>query len=548
MMGNTLRKAGILAPLFALALQWCAGQQLEKLNDRINTRQYDEISPVLSKDGHTLYFTRVGSPDFDKNMILDGRNVFESAPADYPRVLQEVYYQLSGKFLPDPSRSDFNQDIWIAESENQFFDKVIHPPFPLNNAFPNSICAATSQPNQYIVINQFPKEGGMRKGFSYVWQRLDGGWTAPEVMPIRNYYTDGPVVNLALSSNEDVIILSLQRSDGKGKNDLYISFREIDGSWTEPENMGAMINTAYNETTPSLSDDMKTLFFASDRPGSQGVDIYFSQREDSGWRNWSAPKRLAPPINSAFNDSQPFFNAATGYLYFTSDRDGTFDIFRLRIEEAEGQKDILVKGRIINSATGETIGAKVLTSIDGEGYQRTYYLSSDGHFRVRVPKGKPLRLLAQKEGFLGQPQPLHFLEETYYFKDHVVDLILDPLVVEAKISLRPIYFERSKPIILPVSYKELDNLAILLIERPGLSIRVEGHTDNIGDLKLLMELSDQRARAVRDFLVSKGVAPSRIEAVGFGPTKPVSDNIDDQQRSLNRRVEVRITKIDEERK
>ncbi|MFZ2900859.1 MAG: OmpA family protein [Saprospiraceae bacterium] len=542
-MRSILKKTGFAGGLLLLALHWCAAQELEKLNENINTRLYDEISPVLSRDGHTLYFTRVGSPDFDKNMLLDGVNIYESRPGDYNGMLREVYFQLSGKFLPDPSKSDFNQDIWIAESESAFFDKVYHPPYPLNNAFPNSICAATSQPNQYIVINQFPKEGGMRKGFSYVWQRLDGSWTLPEVMPIKNYHTEGPVVNLALSSDEDVIILSLNRQDGEGGNDLYISFREIDGSWTEPEMISA-INTAYNETTPSLSEDMKTLFFASDRPGSEGVDIYYTQREDSGWRKWSAPKRLAPPVNSRFDDSQPFFNAATGYLYFTSDREGSTDIFRLRIQESEGQREVLVKGRIINSATGEPIGAKVLTALDNGGYQRTYYLSTDGHFRIRVPKGQQVRMVAEKEGFLGQVELLSFNKDEYYFKDKEVDLYLDPMEVEAKISLRPIFFERSKPIILPTSYGELDRLAILLLERPGISIRIEGHTDNIGEYKSLIDLSEKRAQAVKDFLVRKGVAASRIETVGYGPSKPVSGNTDEDERSLNRRVEVRITKID----
>ena len=544
-MRTILKKAGVVSSLCVLALQWCVGQGLEKLGADINTNKYDEISPVLSADGHTLYFTRLGSPDFDKNMILDGKNVYESAPGEYSQLLREVYYQLSGKLLPDPTRSDFNQDIWIAESENQFFDQVFHPLYPLNNAFPNSICAATSQPNQYIVINQFPKEGGMRKGFSFVWQRLDGSWTPPEPMPIKNYYTDGPVVNLALSSDEEVIILSLARSDGRGMNDLYISFREVDGSWTEPENLGKEINTEFNETTPSLSEDMTTLFFASNRPGSEGVDVYFTRREDTGWKNWSTPRRLAPPVNSSADDSQPFFNAATGYLYFTSDRDGSNDIFRLRLQEAEGQKEILVKGRIINSATGEPISAKVLTGLEGGGYQRTYYLSSDGHFRIRVPKGESLRFVAEKEGFIGQAQPLFFDKDVYYFKDSEVDLFLDPLVVDAKISLRPIFFERSKAIILSNSYEELDNLAVLLLERPGISVRIEGHTDNIGEYKSLIDLSEQRAMAVKDFLVRKGVHPSRVETVGFGPARPLSDNKDEGQRSLNRRVEVRITRIDE---
>ncbi|MBK6902852.1 MAG: hypothetical protein IPH04_08580 [Saprospirales bacterium] len=137
-----------------------------KLNGTINTAKYDEISPGACRDGHTLHFTRIGSPDFDKNMILDGSERLRIRPGEYPKILQEVYFQLSGKFLPDPSRSDFNQDIWIAESENQFFDQIYHPPYPLNNAFPNSICAATSQPNPiYRHATSFRRKGACARAF-----------------------------------------------------------------------------------------------------------------------------------------------------------------------------------------------------------------------------------------------------------------------------------------------------------------------------------------------------------------------------------------------
>jgi outer membrane protein OmpA-like peptidoglycan-associated protein len=111
--------------------------------------------------------------------------------------------------------------------------------------------------------------------------------------------------------------------------------------------------------------------------------------------------------------------------------------------------------------------------------------------------------------------------------------------------LQPIFFERSKAIILPKSYEELDNLALLLLEKPGISIRVEGHTDNVGKYQSLMDLSEQRAIAVKDFLVRKGVDALRIETKGYGPAKPISENKSETQRSLNRRVEVRITRIDE---
>ncbi|MBK6621827.1 MAG: OmpA family protein [Saprospirales bacterium] len=272
--------------------------------------------------------------------------------------------------------------------------------------------------------------------------------------------------------------------------------------------------------------------------------MYFSQREDTGWKRWTQPRRLAPPINSPSDDSQPFFNAATGYLYFTSDRDGSNDIFRLRIQEAEGQKEILVKGRIINSATGEPIGAKVLTGLTGGDTSAPITSLPTDTSAFACPKGEPPARGGKRRVY--RPAATGpFRKETYYCKDYEVDLMLDPLAVDAKISLRPIFFERSKPIILPNSYGELDNLAILLLERPGISIRIEGHTDNIGEHKSLVDLSEKRAKAVKDFLVTKGVDPRRIDTVGFGPSRPVSDNKDEEQRGLNRRVEVRITKIAE---
>ncbi|MCB0704804.1 MAG: OmpA family protein [Saprospiraceae bacterium] len=522
-----------------------SGQELEKLPTSINDATLDEISPVLSTDGHTLFFTRVGSPDFIRELLIDSVDVFISEPDNYASYLREAYSQIAGRQILHPEKSDYNQDIWVADSENGYFDRISHPGSPLNNALPNSICALTNQPNEYIVINRFPKGGGMQQGFSIVRQDREGNWTFPEPLLIDRYYTKSTGVNLTLSADSEVLILSIEQDDSFGNNDLYISYRKDDGNWSKPKHLGYPINSSRRETNPALSDDMQTLFFASDRPGSQGSDIYYSMRLDTSWTRWSEPQKLQAPVNSAYDDSQPHFNTETGYLYFTSNRDGSTDIFRLKIREAQEQEEVVVSGRIINTGSGNPIDATVFFGPEGNKLTRSFYVSADGYYRVKVPKGIQVPLHPEKAGFLGHHASVFFQPDIYYFQEHNLDLLLDPIQVDSKITLPPIYFEQSRAIILAKSYQTLDYLAGILTQNPEIYIQIEGHTDNIGLEKDLKKLSEDRAKAVRDFLIDKGIPRKRLDVYGFGAAYPINANGSEEERSANRRVEFRIIKIDD---
>ena len=535
---------------------WCIGilllttslgyaQELEKLHNEINTVSYDEINPILSQDGHTLYFTRVGSPDYVQNLVINGQDMFAKSPEQAKNFLKDIYAHMTGRSIADPASSDFNQDIWMAKSNDYFFDEVIHPGAPLNNALPNSICAVGTEGNKFIVINQFERDGGMKKGFSYVYQGRDSVWTFPEPVKIKNFYTKSKGVNLTLSPDGEVLITSLERSPTEGQNDLYISFREGNNEWSTPKNMGVLINSPAMETNPSLSEDMQTLFFSSNRPGADGMDIYFSQRLDNSWMNWSVPRRLSSPVNSPADDSQPHFNNATGYIYFSSNRDGSSDIYRVQIRKPSSQDEIYITGRIMDTGKGEPTEAKIYIKTDDLPYIKNFYISEDGFFKIKIPKGKKVKLITEKDGFINHVQTLEIDPERYLYKAPFIDLSVDPIKVNAKISLDPIYFEQSLANILPASFPELSRLASLLKDHPEISVQVEGHTDNIGDWAALQKLSDDRANAVRDFLIKQGIDPARLTAKGFGASQPVNNNMNEAQRKENRRVEVRITKLDE---
>ncbi|MCK6695543.1 MAG: hypothetical protein L6Q97_25995, partial [Thermoanaerobaculia bacterium] len=169
--------------------------KIEKLPEFINSA-YDEITPVPSRDGNTLYFTRVAYPEFNRYLFLDSVDLYKKYPAEkYERLLRNIYSDLSGKPVRDPAASPFNQDVWIAEGDSAEFWLLRHPLEPLNNALPNSIVTITPDPNTFYCLNQFSPKGDMTKGFSLI-RRVDSLWTFPVPIEIKEYYTITSDVNL----------------------------------------------------------------------------------------------------------------------------------------------------------------------------------------------------------------------------------------------------------------------------------------------------------------------------------------------------------------
>ena len=517
---------------------------LEKLSHDINTAEYDEIAPVCALDGNTLYFTRVGYPDFNQTLVERGENLANTlSPSGFQHYLCQIYSHLGRQPVYDAIQSGFNQDVWYATGEKGDFTEVHHPDYPLNNALPNSVSSITPAANEVVVLNQFVEEGGMKKGFSIVRKEGDNQWSFPEPIGIDNYHNSGTDVSMNMSYDGSILLLAMDRSDSRGQSDLYISFRTGPNSWSEPKNMGPHVNSAMKETTPFLSEDQKRLFFSSNRAGH--ADIYMLVREGESWEEWSAPRRLAEPINSSSHDSQPFFNSATGFLYFTSDRSGSSDIYRAQIAPPV-PVGVTIQGKVVNSETGELISAHVRSNMVDNGVYSNTYISEDGTFSLVIPRGIKYSVVADKPGYYNAADTLFYRSDYFYFKEKELVLYMTPMKPGSKIDLDPVYFVQSEPIILEKSYPALDKLADFLRENYFVTILIKGHTDNLGDKEALQKLSEQRAEAVKDYLVyNRFIHPLRIETMGLGDTQPVTDNSSEKLRSYNRRVEVEITRIHE---
>lgn len=527
-------------------------KQLEKLPSNINSTKYDEVGPILSKENDILYFTRVGDPDYVK--VISNRKKVEKKTVK--SVLRNILSQISGKEIESPENSSFNQDIFLTRIADNNFGPVEHPGYPLNNAFPNSVCATFIDEEALVVINRFDEDGGLEKGFSKVNINKDGSYGFPQAMDVYEFDNLGNEVSITMSKDAEQIFISMNRGDSKGKTDIYLSIRVGANVWSRPEPINNL-NTIFKESAPYLSRDKKRLYFASDRPGSQGgMDIYVSDRQDYTYKNWSEPRLLPVPINSEFDDSQPYLDNTEDYLYFTSKRDGTVDIFRYHLTAPkELEKEVTISIRIIDEATGEPVRGEIYWGIAHEmgfeGFFRTY----NGLYEVTLTKNELVKFKVIKRGHTGDEviiDPLELIQDevTKYDLDLYVrkgnlppsakSELPDPFGKKRKITLRNIYFERSEAEVLPQSYPELGKLIRVLKDVPSLYIRVEGHSDNIGDKDLLQKLSEERAQSIKDYLVQKGINPVRIETIGYGDAFPLNDNMTESERKRNRRVEIRV--------
>lgn len=125
-------------------------------------------------------------------------------------------------------------------------------------------------------------------------------------------------------------------------------------------------------------------------------------------------------------------------------------------------------------------------------------------------------------------------------KAQTAESVRYPPEKEKPIVLKYVTFEQSSYNLLPSSYSELNTLADYLLKNPAVIIEISGHTDNVGDPRLNLALSENRAKVVRHYLIQKGVAEERILAKGYGGTRPLTSNANETERAQNRRVELLV--------
>ncbi len=472
---------------------------------------YDELGPVISFDGEVLYFTRNNHPE---NM--------------------------------GPKKK---QDIWYAKRKP---DGSFEPPKnlgpPINNEGHNYICSITPDGNTMLLANIYLPNGEMKKGVS-LSHRTEKGWSFPKPLKIKNFYNKHKFGEYFLSASGRILLLCIERDDSYGSKDIYVSFLQENGTWSEPKNLGPIVNTAHKEISPFLAADERTLYYST--AGLSGFgrsDMFMTRRLDDTWTNWTKPINLGPMINSKGWDAYYSIPASGEYAYFvTQTEHNRSDIFRIKLPpELRPQPVCIVEGIVKDSVSQKPLSVKVYYESLTQGKQLGYAYSNpeDGRYKIILPAGDLYGFLAVKEGYVSVSQFLD-LRNLKKFKTIHQDLSLIPIEKAKRVRLNNIFFESGKAELKMESTAELQRLVALLKKYPNYRILLEGHTDDVGDEDYNMDLSIRRAKAVRDYLVKHGIDPSRITYKGYGETRPLVPNDSEAHRAINRRVEYTVI-IEEE--
>ncbi|WP_324673458.1 OmpA family protein [Hymenobacter sp. GOD-10R] len=485
------------------------------LGPNVNTR-YVDTHPVISPDGRSLFFARQGSPQ-----------------------------NIGG--AKDP------QDVWyatIANPKTKAWNPAKNIGGPINTPGPNGLASVSSDGNTALLINVYRPDGSMEPKGASLTRRSQIGWSAPVKVEIEDFYNDDPEnVDYFLATSGKVLLMALQRKDTQGGQDIYVSFLKEDGkSWGKPRNLGADINTKKPEFAPFLAADGKTLYFASEGHGGYGKsDIFYSKRLDESWTKWTKPRNLGPNVNSTDFDAYYTISAAGEDAYLVSSRNGTDnsrDIFRINLaSQFKPEVVTLVKGRVLDASTKKPVAAKIRYEnlLTGEEIGVADTNPVDGSYTIVLPSGAHYGYRAEAANYLSESDNLDVTDREKYSEVNQ-DLYLVPFVVGQLIKLNNIFFAQSKFYLRENSYPELQRLIRILKEYSTVEIKLEGHTDNQGDPALNTKLSQDRVNEVKKYLVQHGISANRITTEGYGGSKPIASNDQEETRKLNRRVEFRITK------
>ncbi len=285
------------------------------------------------------------------------------------------------------------------------------------------------------------------------------------------------------------------------------------------------------------------------RPGGLGDnDIWMTKRLDKTWTKWSEPVNLGSPINTEYWDAFFTLDAGGEYAYLTTSLNtyGESDIVRVKLLEREKPNPVvIVTGNVYNVKTKEPLSASLVYETLPDGVEAGNGISSpiDGAFKIVLPYDKNYSIRAVADKFFAISENLNL--DSLIKAGHKVihkDLYLAPIEIGQVVRLNNVFFDFDKWDLRPESFVELDRVVTLLKENPSIEIEMSAHTDSRGSDDYNFKLSDNRARSVMEYILSKGIAPSRIISQGYGETKPVVDNDTDDNRQLNRRVEFKILK------
>lgn len=492
----------------------------------------DEYLPMLSPDNELLFFTRKSKYQAKGDLVAkDVEELTESRrPAGYKD-------HDKGRALPDPfNLGDSYGGVTISVNNREMFVTV---------------CGAPDDKG-YRNCDIFRSHYNTHMDFGSGQQKWE--WTGLEDLGPAVNTVDGWESQPTLSADGRTLFFATVRPDSKG-TDIYFSTRDDQGVWSKAQPVPGPINTAGDEKAPFLHSDSRTLYFAA-RPavdengeaqegrghrGVGGYDIFFSRMKDDG--SWDTPRNIGHPINTEQDDHGLIVSADGSTALFASSRFrgvGGLDIYGFALPTDARPEDILIVKGEVRDENGEVVSdAKVeITYMDTRRTEVLQVDPTDGRYAtvVNLRKGADVIMTVTKKDHVFDSRAFS-LADTARGVTAEVDMTVQRIEVGRSYKVNDITYATNSAEITKASEHILDQLIDFLKDNPTVSIRIEGHTDNVGNDADNLALSNDRAFTVMGYLQSHGIAAKRLAFKGYGAGKPVASNDTEAGRARNRRTE-----------
>ncbi len=479
--------------------------KITNMGDKINS-EHPDYNPVLPVDESIMIFTSRREHEIHK-----------------------------GK---DPRDNKFYENIFInVKSVNEWTTATAISNI-INTPSHDACVGLSADGNQLFVY--MPDNGGD----IFVSNLIGKIWGEPKSL--------GPSINsdawepcMSISADGKTIFFVSSRKGGTGGNDIYMSRKQSNGEFGPAFILSDKINTKENEFSPFIHPDGKTLYFSSMGYNSMGgYDIFSCTINIETGEILSTPVNVGYPINTTGDEINFVWSADNKRAYFSSVREEGFgeeDIYMLERESTTDTYLSILKGRIFDCLTNQPIRATIsLTDNETHEILGTYYTNSfTGKYVVVLPGGVSYNVTVEAPGY------------GYYIKDinlpagakftELNDTIcLQSITPGTMLTPRSIAYEGPK--LVESSFLELDRIVQMLFTNSSLKISINVYTDSDGDNNDNLKLSEERAKSVRDYIVSKGIDSKRLFYKGFGETKPIVENNNSENKALNRRTEIEVLK------
>ena len=474
------------------------------------------------------------------NYVFDPKNLGDSVNTPASEYFPSL--TIDGQELVFTRRTGFSNEDFYYSRKNLNGWNYAKPMEGNINTDQNEAAQNISLDGKWLVFDACGRNDGFGGCDIYMSYLTPQGWS-DAINLGRRINSEQWDAQPCLSPDKKDLYFSSARPGGYGGKDIYVCHLQANGRWSDPENLGPSVNTPGDEQCPFIHADNQTLYFTSNFwPGYGDDDLFYTRKQPDS--SWSKPINLGYPINTINREGTLFITADGKTAYYAANRSdsrGDLDIYSFELrQDIRPFKTLWVKGHVYDKKTSKGLPSSVeLIDLASKHFVSKVQTDENGNYLITLPVGKDYAFNVNRKGYLFYSDNF-FLSQRSPDSTYEKNIALQPIEVNASIVLHNIFFETKKFDLDPKSQAELDKVIQLLNDNSTLKIEISGHTDNVGKPADNITLSNNRARSVVSYLISKGIAAQRLVAKGYGETKPVADNKTEDGRAMNRRTELKV--------